>query len=389
MRRRDGESIPSYKLRLLLGKEDGLIDATWGEIADLPEFGCGEDYLRRMAKGCKLAREASDGKSKSEDKLNLYDAAMERVRARDERSALNKSIRDTARFERRLDEIEQYIVNRVQPLYHIDKKSGSDYGDDEMIVCLSDLHIGAKFDNVYGKYNVDIAKKRLADYLTEIAVIANRHHVRKVTVAVLGDLISGSIHKTIAVTNEEDVVTQTMLAADMVCQFVYHLSEWFDKVDVHCVAGNHSRVEQGKDDALRIERLDRIVPWYIKTALEKCSNVTVLDAVDPSFDNINVCGKTYFLVHGDFDIFSESGLAKLTAMNKEIPYGVLCAHMHHPAYNSLHGVHMIQSGSLCGSGDEYTVQRRLSGTPNQTVVVCDGRGIVCPYFIDLGGDDDE
>jgi len=37
-----------------------------------------------------------------------------------------------------------------------------------MIICLSDLHIGATFKNSDGEYNIDIAKSRLEKYLDEI-----------------------------------------------------------------------------------------------------------------------------------------------------------------------------------------------------------------------------
>ena len=47
------------------------------------------------------------------------------------------------------------------------------------------------------------------------------------------------------------------------------------------------------------------------------------------------------------------------------------------------GVKVVQSGSLGGSGDEFTRQKRLTGEPSQTVLVVDDSGIKCCYPIVL------
>lgn len=47
-------------------------------------------------------------------------------------------------------------------------------------------------------------------------------------------------------------------------------------------------------------------------------------------------------------------------------------------------VKMIQSGSLAGSGDDFTVQKRLVGKPNQTTLVCNEDGsILARYDVEL------
>ena len=44
---------------------------------------------------------------------------------------------------------------------------------------------------------------------------------------------------------------------------------------------------------------------------------------------------------------------------------------------------MIRGGSLAGSGDDYTIEKRLSGKPSQMVCVCNKRGVACYYPIEL------
>jgi hypothetical protein len=47
------------------------------------------------------------------------------------------------------------------------------------------------------------------------------------------------------------------------------------------------------------------------------------------------------------------------------------------------GIKVVQLGSLGGSGDEYTRQKRLTGKPSQTVLVVNDKGIKCCYPIEL------
>lgn len=93
---------------------------------------------------------------------------------------------------------EAYISSPVKTI-----KSNND-----LLVILSDLHIGQTFDSFGGKYNTDIAKQRLCKYLDEIIALRDIYNSENCYVSLQGDLISNSIHKTIAITNQENVIQQ-------------------------------------------------------------------------------------------------------------------------------------------------------------------------------------
>ena len=65
------------------------------------------------------------------------------------------------------------------------------------------------------------------------------------------------------------------------------------------------------------------------------------------------------------------------------PYCVLFGHRHYPSSTEVNGIKLVQSGSLPGSGDDHTVQLRLSGKPSQTVLVCSNKGIECNYTVEF------
>ena len=195
-------------------------------------------------------------------------------------------------------------------------------------------------------------------------------------------MISNSIHKTIAITNRENVIEQVIEASEMVTAFLAELSKYFNNVTVASVVGNHSRIDK-KEDALKDERLDTLIEWYAKKKLEDFDNIKFVEAFDNTFTSFVVRDKHYFVVHGDYDTMNQGGLAKLSMMAGYFPYCVLFGHRHFPATTEINGIKLVQSGSLPGSGDDHTIELRLSGKPSQTVLVCTEKGIECNYTVEL------
>ena len=65
------------------------------------------------------------------------------------------------------------------------------------------------------------------------------------------------------------------------------------------------------------------------------------------------------------------------------PDGIIMGHRHHNAYDTVHNVKIIQCGCMSGS-DDYCIDNRLSGKPEQCVVITnDSKAVVCMYDIKL------
>lgn len=294
----------------------------------------------------------------------------------DERLDLNRRLREEARLETTIDRLDHSLSSISSRLF---SDNSYDYpmmqSDYKMIVCLSDLHIGADFQNVDGEYNSDIATKRLQQYLREIKDIQGRNGCSECFVTILGDCINGSIHRTISITNKEDVIEQVKIASMLIADFVDTLSHWFKKVTVYSIGGNHSRIEKKAEDALLSERLDNLIPWFVEKLMQSKDNVVVIShTFDDTLGIFNVGKKIYFIQHGDYSSITDAAIGKLVLWAKQTPYCILTGHLHYPAMTDVSDIKVIQSGSLCGSGDEYSRQKRLTGKPSQTVIVtrCDG-----------------
>lgn len=315
-------------------------------------------------------------------RLEKQEIQKEKRKLFDERLDINRRLREESRLETTIDKFEAMLSNISNERY-ITYTPSANKSEDDMVVCLSDLHIGATFYGFDGYYDSLIAKDRLNKYLSEIVEIQNVHKAENCTVVLLGDIISGSIHKTISITNKENVIEQVKLACEYISDFVYELGKYFNRVELRGVSGNHSRLED-KEDALLGERLDTLIIWFVKSMLKNVQNITVEDEnIDDTLSTFFVKDRLYYAVHGDFDGTNTSAVAKLVLWSKNTPYCILCGHKHYPAISDVSGIKIVQSGSMAGSGDEYTRQKRLTGDPSQTVLVVNNSGIKCHYPIVL------
>jgi predicted phosphodiesterase len=143
------------------------------------------------------------------------------------------------------------------------------------------------------------------------------------------------------------------------------------------MSSNHCRLGK-KDEVLRDERLDSIVLWYAKAKLQNIDNILFEEEenIDSTIAKNTIRGKVYYSVHGDYDSFSESGVSKLVMMTGEIPSVVFYGHMHHNSFDDINNIKIIRSGSFAGTGDDYTVSKRISGKPSQMMCVVDNTGVI-------------
>lgn len=369
--------------------------SSWSSINDIVnrEFGIDEEKwrdesaFRKRYQAGKKFYENCFSKMESDTYANEV-AAMKRelerarIQFRDERNAWQKQNYRDARVEAKLDLLEEKLSDIGKTEFEVNIPVNIN-SDNDLLVILSDLHVGQTFSSIWGEYNSDIAKLRLQEYLNEIIKIKNRHNSENVYVSIQGDLISGSIHKSIAITNRENVIEQVKIASELIASFCCELSHHFNKVFISNVSGNHSRIDK-KEDSLHDERLDDMIGWAVEILLHHINNVVILHRnLDIGIVDLNIRGKTYIAVHGDFDPFSKNGVANLILLLGFIPYGVTYGHMHTCAVDECNGIKMIRGGSLAGSGDQYTIEKRLSGKPSQMVCVCNDKGVEAYYTVEL------
>lgn len=397
LERKEGETEIQYLWRIGKMVDAGKI-GSWKDITPTLNKQLREDdeyydesaYRKKYQAAKKFYDEIfsqqGDEDFKKEQEEILREIKKEKIKLRDERTESNRGIRIEARVEDKLDYFEKIIANQgkidYKPLKPAERELIKTKSDNDLVIMLSDLHIGQTFASAWGRYNLEVAKDRMNQYLNKIIEIKDRHNSENCFVTLQGDMISNSIHKTIAITNRENVIEQVISASEIITAFLAELSKIFNNVTVASVVGNHSRIDK-KEDALKDERLDTLIEWYAKSKLENFENIEFIEPYDNTFNCFVVRNKHYFVVHGDYDKFDMAGVAKLSMMAGYFPYCILFGHRHFPATTEINGIKLVQSGSFPGAGDDHTIELRLSGKPSQTVLVCNEDGIECNYTVEL------
>lgn len=380
---------------IVVGKlVDHTIDDDYAELSERL-FGEGNCFnsseVRKRMYGMKAIIEAieRDGESAicDEDMLSKLDAKKielqkERQKFFDQRLAFNKLIRERSRQE----ELNEILVEAVKsgnlPQLQYERSEILP-SDNDLLVSLNDIHYGANIQNYWNTYNSDICREMMCRYLDRIISIAATHRSENCIVWCNGDEISGNIHQSIAVTNKENVIEQVKGVSELIAEFLAELSRYFRQVIFVSVAGNHSRIDPNKDRALVSERLDDLVEWYLGARLQNFDNIIIGggEKIDGTMYLIDVRGKTYCGVHGDFD-GSASKVQALQTMTRKPLYAVLSGHLHHCKIDDVQGIRTIMAGSFLGM-DDYCVQKRIYGRPEQMVCVCDETGVRCSYNVGL------
>lgn len=392
--RKQNESQLDYHKRLVYGKlvDKTLADMDYTELAELV-YGqaYSSDVARRMLYGSRRTLElmdseriniTTDNRILSELDEKMIELRKERQKFYDQRNAFNKIVRERSRQEE-LNEIITDAINSGELPRLEYTKNVLETKENDLLVSLNDLHYGAVHSNYWGEYNSDICREMMKRYLDHIIKIAETHESENCIVWENGDVISGSIHRSIQITNKENVIEQVMGASELIAEFIAELSKHFRMVKFVSVSGNHSRIEANKDNALVDERLDDIVEWYLSARLQNFSNVIIGagDKIDSTMYILNIRGLNYLGIHGDFD-GSATKVQSLQTMAGRPIYAVLSGHMHHNKVDEVQGVKTVMAGSFLGM-DSYCIQKRIFGRPEQMVCVCDENGIVCHYDISL------
>ena len=390
--RLSNETNLQHHKRLVYGK---LIDKTLADVdySELAEQVYGQQYssdvARRMMYGsCKTLQLMDEARESvlpadmlaeiDEKKIELQ---KERQKFFDQRNAFSKVVRDRSRQE----ELNEILIDAIRsgnlPELHYEPMP-IPCSDNDLLVSLNDIHYGANINNYWNTYNSEVCREMMCHYIDRIIPIANQHGSENCVIWANGDLINGNIHHSIAVTNKENVIEQITGVSELIAEFIAELSPHFANIRFISVAGNHSRMDI-KDRALKDERLDDLVEWYLAARLQNFENVSVgtQDKIDSTMYVMDIRGKTYVGVHGDYDGSSGKIQALKTMADADV-YAVLLGHKHHNSIDTVQGIKTVMAGSFLGM-DDFCVSKRIYGHPEQLVCVCDESGIRCSYDIAL------
>lgn len=363
-------------------KANHIVDMDWQEIIDKYGLDIHYDTLRKATQtifGGAFVSEYFKSKQASktdetylaEIRATKQEIRKEKQKLFDERTALNKTLREQSRRESMYDIVKRAISEYQYTRFDYVPTEISD-GDCDLIIHLTDIHCGIDIESEFNTFNFDVLKERLKKYLNEINDIKNTYDAQNAYVILGGDMIQGLIHTNARIEAKENIVNQIMKVTDLVSDFVYELSKMFQYVEIHTTAGNHSRVTQSKEDTTRGENFDLLVPFACKKALQNIENVCFKDNIlESDIATFEVRGHMVYATHGDKDT-ANNVVYHMTnfARKAHLPLPDMCylGHRHTNGLTTVDDVKVIESGCVDGM-DSFAISKRLVGTAEQTVTV--------------------
>lgn len=377
-KKKPDETDFEYGLRLIEIKvEQKPEDLEWSDIVELLGLDVHKDSLRKAASTTPYSAYAvmkyfkekmvteHYGEEVSQKLNDIYKAT---ILMRDERNELNRIKRAEARKQGLLATFKEIISEEVKPRYDFCEVEPVGESDNDLVVILSDIHYGLCVDNIHNKYSPKIAESRLNDYYGEIVKIADRYESENCYLFLGGDLINGAIRATTRISNTENVIEQVKNVSSLITDFAHALSQIFNKIYVHSVPGNHSRIFPNKEENQINEYLDNLIPFYMQAALQNIKNIEFYNNLyQGELCSFTVRGHKFVGVHGHHDTV-QSVVDNMNKMTKETPDVILMGHRHANGLHTINQTKVIECGSL-SSTDDYCMEKRLIGSPEQVVLV--------------------
>ena len=381
--RLENENYHSYIWRM-----DELVQSgkyqNWKEITPMVNkelFGEDESQYRDESayrKACKYARDFHEagvfgGEDEYFKKLQIEKQELQKEKQKlfDERTGLNKLLREQGRREelfnivkRAIDEYEP-IVFGYSPVPIIDS-------DSDMIIHVTDVHCGVNIVSPFNTYNFDILQERLKKYLDEIIEIRETYNSQNAYVILGGDMLHGLIHTNARIEAKENIIEQIKKVSDVIGHFIDVLRYQFSNVFVYTTPGNHGRSMASKEEAIRGENFDLLIPYVLSKDFKRVENVFIEEnTLDVNIATFNVRGWNVYASHGDKEnektvVYNMTKLARRAGY--PLPDMCYLGHRHTNGLSTVDEVKVIQSGCVDGM-DSYAIDGRFVGSPEQTVTV--------------------
>lgn len=395
---RTGEEYIAWCRRILSGIAAGEIKMDWLDACILLGMKWdvnaarkkGEAYHKKDIENEKYLNERMKKLEETEDftaadkKMQLLERS--KIKMRDQKRMVNSELRKYARTEHILDVIDQAIRDTAGTI------SFDDYDADivtiekstyknEGVLLLSDWHRGQCSKNHWNTFNDAVFHERIQTLVNQTIDNGIKNNIRKLHVFALGDMINGLIHVTTRINNDENVVMQTVKAAETLVKMLEAFSRHFD-VYTYFSRGNHDRISANKKEEISDESFFDFMQYYVEMRLGGEDHPTihpVRNSVDPEIIRAEVAGHVCFGVHGHKDK-TETAAKNLSTFMREIPDYIFMGHYHSAAETEVNGTEVIVNSSLCGT-DDFAVSLRRYSKPSQKFMVFNRTGRICTYNI--------
>jgi hypothetical protein len=277
-------------IKLGLDKIEGKNNLKWADIGRM--FGIsGEDarqIVKRYRKKHGLLPKREDVVNEDvvqklqEIEIKKIELEKERKKLQTEKNEINKWLREQARielfYERLEDAIRERYDLRIPQYIKPEEKIRRD-----AIVTIADCHYGKEVNivglkgEVLNIYNIEIFERRMWNLLGEIIKIINKESLNHINIVNLSDSIDGILRMSQLQSLQLGVVESVIGFSDFMVNWLNELSKYV-RIDYYNVLGNHNEIRPlgSQRGEFPHENTERIISWYLKTALANNPNVDIL-----------------------------------------------------------------------------------------------------------------
>lgn len=252
--------------------------------------------------------------------------------------------------------------------------------ENDLVVTLSDLHVGAVTNLPNSEYNSEIAYSYLLTYANKIKDMILIYKPKNVYITNLGDMIEGSFMRyNQAFDIDLNQSQQQSRAIEYIIDFIKQIYEYTSNEGVHLyytgIAGNHDRSNGNKKDNLNGDSFITVLNTVIKLVSDKMKDFTFIEPDDENRSKIFVRNHWIKLVHGDFDNLNKASVLSDHSQLDDIHYdAILGGHKHSLMIKETNGL-VVQTGSIVGNTN-YSKDLAVSATRSQVVVVVSGKSLM-------------
>ena len=321
---------------------DGLINS-WKEVSDIVNFQlCDDekkwkdcDTFRRQISTAKRYYDNVFSKMKDDKEYDpdiqkqLEALRKERIKIQTLNVERNRIDREEARRELFYEQV--HTLAQTIPVPEFSALQIKEDIRETYVLCLADIHAGAKFKSLTNEYSLEIMQDRFDLLSVDVINFIEKHGVKKLIVLGLGDTVQGLIHANDLKINDSSMVVAVVTVAKTIAMFLTKLSQYVNIDYVHVGSSNHSqlRLLGTKPNELMDEDVEYIIAHYIEDLCSANSRIHVrAPEVGEWFTKLNIEGYNIIAIHGHQIKNFENALKELSVKTNEIVDYLIVGHCH-------------------------------------------------------------
>lgn len=332
----NGENENQYILRICSMKEKN--SWTWQDIADILNdalgYNYGESAYRKRVQHFQTMMSDNETNIFTEDKYlqSIREAKLELEKERQKTYATNIEMRRLIRQEARFELFYENVKNAIEtlPMPKVQKEFDTIENEKAYLLCLADIHAGAKFDLPVNNYSIDECERRFNVLLNQTVKYIEKNNIGLLHVVSLGDDIQGILRVSDLQLNETSVVEATVFVSRMIANFLNQLSAYCYVDYYHVPTSNHSQSRPigTKASEIATEDIEYVISNYIADMLVFNSRVDVNTNFGHDYIEIPIFDYNILAMHGHTVNNFDNVLKDMSTLHGKLIDFVILGHLH-------------------------------------------------------------